>query len=143
MLRMTAIVAVLALWGIAAPAQEAANSPPPAPKLLSPLDDPGRDHCLEPDPQRGIKLNWLKPERSDRQLATYIEIRRKNPDTGEWRHWVKKYANPPFTLNAFNPLAYGAVFAWRVWAVDQSGEAQPYATPSDWWLFCTLPGGGR
>jgi len=44
----------------------------------------------------------------------------------------------PFTM-IVRPRVYDADFGWRVWAVDRSGEALPYANPSEWRLFCTLP----
>ncbi len=125
-------------------AAAAAEPPPPqAPRLVAPPDDPERTHCLTPDPERGFTLSWAV-ETNPYPVSTYIEVRRKLGNTGEWRPWVKKYARPPFTLGATNPLAYDAVFAWRVWAVDPSGKAEPYAVPSDWWVFCTTrPRAGR
>jgi hypothetical protein len=30
-----------------------------------------------------------------------------------------------------------ARFAWRVWSVDGTGQAKPYAQPSPWMTFCT------
>ncbi|HET7594661.1 MAG TPA: hypothetical protein VFK49_04355 [Stellaceae bacterium] len=137
---MLAIVAA-ALWLAAltpGAAQETA-APLTPPTLLSPADDPDQEHCLTPDPQRGIELRWRnneEPDSAGRPLGTYVEVRRGDPETGEWHPWVKKYAAPPFVL-LVRPSVYDAVFAWRVWTVDRSGRTEPYATPSDWWLFCT------
>jgi hypothetical protein len=142
------VIAAMVLVSTVAPAaaQESAAPPPPHPPTpLSPPDDPEQEHCLEPDAQRGIAFTWDRsrdPSDVGRPIATYIEIRRSDPATGEWHPWVKAYANPPFTL-LVRPRVYDAVFAWRVWAVDRSGHPQPYATPSEWWLFCTEPRGER
>lgn len=142
---MPLLVAILLLSAIAAAAQQPGDARPSPPLPLSPPDDPDQERCLTPDPRQGIKLTWKRQDQDDdgvnaaHGIATYIEIRRANPETEEWRPWVKKYANPPFMLNAANPRVYDAIFAWRVWTVDRSGTAQPYATPSDWWMFCTKP----
>lgn len=117
-------------------AQQGAVLPPTPPKLLSPPDDADQDHCFLPDPNQGIKLNW-QPETGP-DLSTYVEIRRYDADRDAWEPWLKKYANPPFTL-LVHPKTYDAVFAWRVWAVDRSGRSKPYARPSEWRLFCTEP----
>src|SRR5579883_2747982 len=125
-MRVAALLAALLPASVAAaqaPRREATAPPPPV--LLSPPDDPDQDHCFEPDPT-GIKLTWRRADESAPNLATYVEIRRGDPDTGEWHPWVKKYANPPFTLNV-RPSTYDAVFAWRVWTVDRSGKDKPYA----------------
>ncbi len=144
--RNAAFAAVLLLAGAAASAEEPTAPPPPhAPTQLSPPDDPEQDHCFAPDPQRGIEFTWegsKDPADAGRPIANYIEIRRGDPATGEWYPWLKAYANPPFTM-LVRPRVYDAVFAWRVWAVDRSGKPQPYATPSDWRLFCTKPMGER
>jgi hypothetical protein len=143
---MLAILAA-ALW-LAALAPGAAEQPLPplaAPTLVSPPDDPDQEHCFTPDAQRGIELRWRdnEPPNSDgRPIGTYVEVRRGDTATGDWRPWVKKYANPPFTL-LVHPSTYDAVFAWRVWTVDRSGRTEPYATPSEWWLFCTNEKGAR
>ena len=146
MQRKAAIAAMLLVCALApAAAQEPPAPPPHPPTQLSPPDDPEQEHCLEPDAQRGIAFTWERsrdPSDAGRPIATYIEIRRGDPETGEWHPWVKAYANPPFTLLA-RPRVYDAVFAWRVWAVDRSGQPRPYATPSEWWLFCTEPMGER
>jgi hypothetical protein len=143
---MLAILAV-ALWLAALIPGAAQEAPPPlaAPTLISPPDDPDQDHCFTPDPQRGIELRWRNnetPERAGRPIGTYVEVRRGDTETREWHPWVKKYANPPFTL-LVRPRVYDAVFAWRVWVVDRSGRTQPYAAPSEWWLFCTQPKNSR
>jgi hypothetical protein len=117
-------------------AQDAALPSPTPTELLSPPDDPDQDHCFLPDPNQGIKLTW-QPETGP-QLSTYIEIRHYDPDREAWDPWLKKYANPPFTL-LVHANTYDSVFAWRVWAVDRSGRSTPYARPSEWRLFCTEP----
>ncbi len=133
---------MLLLFAVAAVAAQGAAVPPPHPPTpLSPPDDPEEEHCLAPDPQRGIQFSWERspdPADAGRPIATYIEIRRGDPETGDWHPWVNAYANPPFTL-IVRPRVYDAVFAWRVWAVDRSGKPHPYATPSQWRLFCTEP----
>jgi hypothetical protein len=143
---MLAILAV-ALW-LAALTPGAAEEAPAtlaSPTLVSPPDDPDQEHCLTPDAQRGIELRWRDneaPDSNGRPIGTYVEVRRGDTETGEWHPWVKKYANPPFTL-LVHPSVYDAVFAWRVWTVDRSGRTEPYASPTDWWLFCTKPKSGR
>lgn len=132
--------AFLAVLFSANPTAAGAQPPPsPPPVLVSPPDDPDQDHCFAPDRRQGIKLDW---KRAEPPLGSYIEIRRGDPDTGTWRPWVKTYANPPFTLNVRTSV-YDAVFAWRVWTVDRSGTARPYASASAWWMFCTAPEPGR
>lgn len=131
------LAAVLPAAAVTAQTPRRETTAPPPPVLLSPPDDPDQDHCFKPDPA-GIKLTWKRSDQSAPDFATYIEVRRGDAETGTWHPWVKKYANPPFTLNV-HPSVYDAVFAWRVWTVDRSGKSKPYATPSEWWLFCTKP----
>jgi hypothetical protein len=141
---MLAILAV-ALWltALMPAAAEEAPAPLAPPTLISPPDDPDQEHCFTPDAQHGIELRWRDNEAPDsRPLGTYVEVRRGDTETGEWHRWVKKYANPPFTL-LVHPSVYDAVFAWRVWTVDRSGRTEPYAAPSDWWMFCTNPKGSQ
>ena len=147
MQQKAAIAALLLLGATAAALAQAPATPPPPhpPTQLSPPDDPDQEHCLAPDAQHGIEFSWERsrdPADAGRPIATYVEIRRSDPDTGDWHPWLKAYANPPFTL-LVRPRVYDAVFAWRVWAVDRSGKPSPYATASDWWLFCTEPKGER
>ena len=142
---MLAVLAA-ALWLAALTPSVGAEtlSPLTPPTLISPTDDPDQDHCFTPDAKKGIELRWRDNEAPDsegRPIATYVEVRRGDTETGDWHPWVKKYANPPFTL-LVHPSVYDAVFAWRVWTVDRSGETAPYAAPSEWWMFCTNPKGG-
>jgi hypothetical protein len=143
---MLAVLAV-ALWLTAFTPGSAQEQPTTltAPTLVSPPDDADEEHCFTPDAKKGIELGWRDNEAPDsegRPIGTYVEVRRGDPETGEWHPWVKKYANPPFTL-LVHPSVYDAVFAWRVWTVDRSGQTTPYATPSDWWMFCTNPKGSQ
>jgi hypothetical protein len=128
----------------AAQAQRAVHAPPPAPTLVAPADDPRREKCLAPDADQGIRFVWrfngAGSGGEDYPVASYINIRRWEGSAVGWRPWVQKYANPPFTMMV-RPSVYGASFAWRVWAVDRSGTAKPYATASAWRMFCTLPAG--
>ncbi len=113
-----------------------AQTPPAAPDppvLLSPPDDPARARCLVSDSGKGIELRWRRPSETTPNILDYLEIKRGN-GSGEWYPWLKQYAKPPFTMTARPGL-----YAWRVWAVDRTGKAQPYASPSDWWLFCAKP----
>jgi hypothetical protein len=119
---------------LSAPPLAAAERPPPQPpRLLAPPDDPENCIALEAN---GIQLSWQNVE-NPYPVVSYLEIRRYDVRTNEWRPWVKTYARPPFTLLAKNRTAYNAAFAWRVWAVDKTGQAEPYATPSVWQEFCT------
>jgi hypothetical protein len=115
---------------------------PLPPTLVSPIDDPHKRKCLRPDPAVGIKLVW-KLEGAEAggesyPVASYVDIRKRDRGTAKWRPWVRKYANPPFVMLPRQTI-FDAEFAWRVWAVDRSGEAEPYAVASAWYLFCTLP----
>lgn len=139
------LAATLWLAMLAPAAAQEALPPLKPPTLVSPPDDPDQEHCFTPDAQRGIELRWRNneaPGSDGRPIGTYVEVRRGDPETEEWHPWVKKYAGPPFVL-LVRPRVYDAVFAWRVWAVDRSGRTEPYATPSDWWLFCTKKQGER
>ena len=127
-----------------APAQTEAVEHPRLlpPSLVSPMDDPHKRKCLRPDPAVGIRLVW-KLEGAEAggesyPVAGYVDILKRDRGTAKWRPWVRKYANPPFVVLARQTI-FDAEFAWRVWAVDRSGAAQPYAVPSEWYLFCTLP----
>lgn len=125
-------------------AQGGVHAPPPAPSLVEPADDPQHEKCFQPDAEQGVKFVW-RLEDSDRSgadypIASYISIQRWEGSVGGWRPWIEKYARPPFTM-IVRPRVYDARFAWRVWSVDRSGKAKPYATPSAWRLFCTLPAG--
>jgi hypothetical protein len=140
-----ALVGFLVLLSVRpVPAQtETVKHPRPLPPtLVSPIDDPHGHKCLRPDGAAGVKFAWkLEGTEADGDsypVASYIDILRRDHSTREWRPWVRKYANPPFVMLA-RPQIYAAEFAWRVWAVDRSGEAQPYAVSSLWQLFCTLP----
>ena len=140
---MLAVLAV-ALWLTAFTPGAAQEAPATlaAPTLISPPDDPDQDHCFTPD-ANGIELRWHDNEAAHsegRPIGTYVEVRRGDTETGEWRPWVKKYADPPFTLLVHRSV-YDAVFAWRVWTVDRSGQTAPYAAPSEWRTFCTNPKG--
>lgn len=114
-------------------AQAAQRGPPPAPALIQPANDP-KANCLAID--EGIKLDWaLAP--AGYPTRSYLEVRRLDNES-KWRPWVKTYANPPFTLQSdHKPMYMHAIFAWRVWSVDPTGQAKPYATASRWWAFCT------
>jgi hypothetical protein len=110
-----------------------------APTLLFPPDDPAGERCIEPDVLEGIKFLWRTPGEAAPDggaLASYVEIRRFDPDAQAWRPWLKQYASPPFAMAA-RPRVYDSTFAWRVWTVDRSGITQPYATPSEAHTFCT------
>jgi hypothetical protein len=128
------LVYVLALAPVLALAEKA---PPNPPRLLSPADDPNDEHCLTPDAETGIRLSWeMAP--GGYPVSSYLEVRRYDEATGEWKPWVKTYVHqPPFTLNAKSRTVYNSAFAWRVWAVDRTGEAEPYALASPWQEFCT------
>lgn len=131
-----ALLLLALLLGGPAWAEDAAPPPPEPPGLVAPPDDPDQDHCFLPDPRQGVRLDW-RPVTGP-HLSTYIEIRRYRRDSESWEPWVKKYAGPPFIM-LVRPSTYDSVFAWRVWAVDRSGQSKPYAKPSEWWLFCTKP----
>jgi hypothetical protein len=133
-------LAGLSLLALSRPAP--ATDAPPPPRLVAPDDDPGGARCLSLDPEAGVKLDWRRPDMRAAGLATYVEVWRGEATGSSWRPWVKKYANPPFTL-AMREMLYNAAFAWRVWTVDRSGVADPYASPSEWWFFCTRPAGRR
>jgi hypothetical protein len=141
----SAIIGSVVLLSVrSAPAQteEGRHSRPSAPTLVSPIDDPHKHKCLRPDPSGGIKFVW-KLEAAEAggesyPVASYVDIRQRDPGTAKWRPWVRKYANPPFVILPRQKI-FEAEFAWRVWAVDRSGKAEPYAVPSKWYLFCTLP----
>jgi hypothetical protein len=142
---MLAVLAV-ALWlaALTPGAGAEMTSPLTPPTLISPPDDPDQDRCFTPDATKGIELRWRdneSPNSEGRPITTYVEVRRGDSETGEWHPWVKKYANPPFTLLVHTSV-YDAVFAWRVWTVDRSGQTEPYAAPSEWWMFCTNPKDG-
>ena len=134
---MSAAMAALLFHAVPAGAQTPAPAPPAAPALLAPPDDPERGHCLTSDAGAGIQLRWRRPDENEPNIITYLEIKRGDA-AGTWHPWVKQYAKPPFTLTARPGL-----YAWRVWAVDRTGKAQPYASPSEWWLFCTKADRGK
>jgi hypothetical protein len=99
------------------------------------LLDPGDDgDCL---PLNNVKFTW-RAEGNPYPVSSYLEVRRFEETTKEWRPWVKAYANPPYTMivKPNSPAFAGATFAWRVWAVDRTGQTKPYATPSEWKSFC-------
>ena len=120
------------------------RAPPPVPKLVEPADDARYEKCFLPNAEQGIKFVWriedTGPGGVDYPIASYISIQRWESSTRGWRQWIKQYARAPFTM-IVRPSVYDVTFAWRVWAVDRSGIARPYATPSAWRLFCTLPAG--
>ena len=113
------------------------------PSCIDPADDAAHRQCFQPDAEQGIKFVWRVAEAEGGAaaypVASYISVQRWEGGAG-WRPWIAAYARPPFTLTV-RPRVYDATFAWRVWAVDKSGQAKPYATPSAWRLFCTLPAG--
>jgi hypothetical protein len=131
-----------ALAALGTPCARAERPQPHAPTLAAPAGDGSSGQCLRPDANGGIRFDWSVggdgTAENGYPVESYIDIRRRDEKTAEWRPWVKRYARPPFTMNV-RPNTYDADFAWRVWAVDRSGEAQPYATPSEWRLFCTAP----
>ncbi len=131
---MGRIVMGLALCTALAQAQE--RTPPIAPTLVAPADDPESSRCLSP--KGNIELAW-REESNGYPVATFVEVRRMDSATKSWHPWVKSYANSSFTIvvNRANPLFFGSTFAWRVWSVDRTGKANPYATASEWWSFCT------
>lgn len=129
-------MAALMLVAVPAGAQTQPPPAPVAPTLLAPPDDPGHSHCLTADAGEGIQLRWRRPDETEPNIVTYLEVKRGG-GAGSWQPWLKQYAKPPFTLTARPGL-----YAWRVWAVDRTGKAQPYASPSEWWLFCAKPYSG-
>jgi hypothetical protein len=134
--RMLSAAMAALLFAVVPAGAEPPPAPPP-PELLSPPDDPAHGHCLTSDAGEGILLRWRRPDENTPDIVSYLEIRRGD-GAGAWHPWVKQYAKPPFTLTARPGL-----YAWRVWAVDRTGKAQPYASPSAWWLFCTKPVSGK
>jgi hypothetical protein len=141
MRRAILIPGACVLLAASAAAQEPRDSPrtpPPPPELVDPADDAAQQRCFQPDAEQGIKFVWRVAD-ADYPVASYISVQRWEGSAG-WRPWLAAYARPPFTLTV-RPRVYNATFAWRVWAVDKSGEAKPYATPSAWRRFCTLPAG--
>jgi hypothetical protein len=124
------------IWSLMTPLAQIDRTPPVAPTLIAPADDPNSEHCLTP--HNSITLSWRTMPNAY-STTTYVEVRRFDRAADDWRPWVKSYANTTFTLtvNPKNPLLFGTEFAWRVWAVDPTGTAKPYATPSDWFSFCT------
>jgi hypothetical protein len=135
-------LALVAIAALGLPGAGAERPQPHAPTLVAPADDGTSGQCLHPDASDGIRFDWSVDgdgtAANGYPVESYIDIRRRDADGTEWRPWVKRYARPPFTMNV-RPNTYDADFAWRVWAVDRSGEARPYATPSEWRLFCTAP----
>jgi hypothetical protein len=141
-LRALALLSVAGTAPQAAQAQRAVHAPPLAPSAVEPADDPQHEKCFAPDSDQGIRFVWRlngAPSGENYPVASYINIRRWEGSAVGWRPWVQKYASPPFTM-IVRPRVYDASFAWRVWAVDRTGTAKPYATASEWRMFCTLPG---
>jgi hypothetical protein len=101
-----------------------------SPAPIFPPDDPDFDRCLRP--KAAIELRWDKPEDG---LASWLVVKRRDDETGEWRPWVKRYVQrSPFALTMRSRRARNGEFAWILFGVDRAGGS--YAA-GEWHYFCT------
>jgi hypothetical protein len=127
------LLTVTAVWS---PAIAQTRPPPVAPVPIALDDDPAHKACIRLDPKTGATLRWRETS-NPYPVAHYVEVERFDFVSQQWRSWYKGYVETSLTLRPKNPLYYNAKFAWRVWSVDGTGEAKPYAQPNPWMTFCT------